>query len=89
MIGPIYHWVKESEEEKLYHGEKFNIDPEVIEFTEEEYNKIEVDHSEWPYTDVVDIFENMKRYNFNFIIVHDRLANSKWSVEDIKDVLLS
>ena len=24
-IGPIYHWIKEGEEEKLYHGEKFNI----------------------------------------------------------------
>lgn len=28
----------------------------------------------------------MKNYNFNFIVVQDRLLDSKWSIEDIKDV---
>ena len=30
MIGPIYHWVKEGEEEKLYHGDKFNIETKIL-----------------------------------------------------------
>jgi hypothetical protein len=34
-IGPIYHWVKEEEEKKLYHGEKFNVETEILSFTEE------------------------------------------------------
>lgn len=85
QIGPIYHWVKEEEEEKIYHGEKYNIDARVTEFTEEEYNAIEVDHAAWPYSEVADIFDKMRRFNYNFIVVHDRLA-SEWTVEDIKDV---
>ena len=60
----------------------------MIEFSEEEYNKIEVDHAAWPYDQVVDLFEKMKRYNFNFIVVHDRLADSKWTAEDIKEVVI-
>lgn len=28
----------------------------------------------------------MKTYNYNFIVVQDRLENSSWSIEDIKDI---
>lgn len=34
-IGPIYHWVKEGEEKKLYHGEKFNVETAILTFTDE------------------------------------------------------
>ena len=34
-IGPIYHWVKEGDEKKLYHGEKFNVETDIVSFTRE------------------------------------------------------
>lgn len=34
-IGPIYHWIKQGEEEKIYHGDKFSIEPQIVEFTQE------------------------------------------------------
>lgn len=32
-IGAIYHWVKEGDEKKLYHGEKFNVETDILTFT--------------------------------------------------------
>ena len=42
-IGPIYHWVREGEEKKLYHGEKFNTDNDVLSFTESEFSSLSLD----------------------------------------------
>lgn len=39
-IGPIYHWVKEHEEKKLYHGEKFNVETDIVNFTEDEFRQL-------------------------------------------------
>lgn len=37
----------------MYHGDKFNIEPQVIEFSPEDYKKIDVNHELWPYEDVI------------------------------------
>ena len=72
-IGPIYHWVKESEAKKIYHGDKFNVEPDVINFSEEEYKKA-LPNSKWKYNDVKELFEMLRNYNLNFIVVHDRMT---------------
>lgn len=41
-IGPIYHWTKESDAKKLYHGEKFNFETEIVDFSETEYLQLPI-----------------------------------------------
>ena len=57
----------------MYHGDKFNIETKSLDFSLEEYKKIPVNHEDWPYDRVVELFEKLKNHNFNFIVARDRL----------------
>ena len=74
-IGPIYHWVKEGEEKKLYHGEKFNVETDILGFSEEEFGQLSLRIEGLTYGKVKEIFGLLERFNLNFVVVHDRMES--------------
>jgi hypothetical protein len=85
-IGPIYHWTKEGEEKKLYHGEKFNAETDIVSFSEEEFNSLKCPLPALTFAKAHQIFELLHTYSLNFIVVHDRLDSDEFSIEDLKEV---
>ncbi|CAD8127764.1 unnamed protein product [Paramecium sonneborni] len=83
LIKRINAWVPEQEKGKLFPGEKFNIEPEIIEFTE---NDIMVDEN-WDYEETKYLFQELRHFNYNFIILHDRYQypNKNRDIYQLKD----
>lgn len=67
-IKKIKVWVPNEEKGHIFPGEKYNIDPEKIEFTEDELEA----SSEWTFAETVELFANLRSLNYNFIILADR-----------------
>ena len=56
-IGPIYHWAKEGEEKKLYHGEKFNVETPILSFTAEEFSSLALNLPDLTFSKAKSIFD--------------------------------
>lgn len=83
-IGPIYHWAKEGEEKKLYHGEKFNVETDIVSFMEEEFNSIHCPLQGVTFPVAQQLFDLLHTYSLNFTVVHDRFQGADFSIEDLK-----
>ncbi|CAD8212336.1 unnamed protein product [Paramecium pentaurelia] len=83
LIKRINAWVPEQERGKLFPGEKFNIEPEIVEFTE---NDIVVDEN-WDYEETKYLFQELRHFNYNFIILYDRYQyqNKNRDIYQLKD----
>ncbi|CAD8114404.1 unnamed protein product [Paramecium primaurelia] len=83
LIKRINAWVPEQEKGKLFPGEKFNIEPEIVEFTE---NDIVVDEN-WDYEETKYLFQELRHFNYNFIILYDRYQyqNKNRDIYQLKD----
>ncbi|CAD8161432.1 unnamed protein product [Paramecium octaurelia] len=83
LIKRINAWVPEQEKGKLFPGEKFNIEPEVVEFTE---NEITVDEN-WDYEETKYLFQELRHFNYNFVILYDRYQyqNKNRDIYQLKD----
>ncbi|CAK78307.1 unnamed protein product (macronuclear) [Paramecium tetraurelia] len=83
LVKRINAWVPEQERGKLFPGEKFNIEPEVVEFTE---NEITVDEN-WDYEETKYLFQELRHFNYNFIILYDRYQyqNKNRDIYQLKD----
>jgi hypothetical protein len=76
--------VKEGEEKKLYHGEKFNVETDIVSFTEEEFNSLNIPLPGVTFIKAIKLFELLHTYSLNFTVVHDRLEGDDFSIEDLK-----
>ena len=58
----------DTERDKIFPGEKFNIDPELIEFTEADITLEEG----WTFEETKYLFNELRHFNYNFIVLNDR-----------------
>lgn len=70
----------------MYHGEKFNVETEIVAFTEQEFNSLAEKPENVDFRTAKRIFELLEKFNLNFVVVHDRMEDSIYSIEDLKNV---
>lgn len=61
-------WVPKEEAAQVFPGEKFNVDVEYIEPRPDELEPCEG----WTYEETVKMMQDLRGFNYNFIILHDR-----------------
>lgn len=81
--------MKEGEEKKLYHGEKFNAETDIVSFSEEEFNALNCPLPGVTFARAQQLFDLLQTYSLNFTVVHDRFDGADFSIEDLKEVLFS
>ncbi|KAI9144688.1 hypothetical protein BKA69DRAFT_1053827 [Paraphysoderma sedebokerense] len=82
----LKHWMKATEREDDYRFVQFNIKPDVIEYTEAEYNASAVD-PDWTREETDYLFDLCRQFDLRFIVIADRYEweQKERSIEDIKD----
>ncbi|KAM3128207.1 hypothetical protein pb186bvf_019690 [Paramecium bursaria] len=78
-IKGIKVWVPADEQGQIFGGEKFNIDPEQIDFEE-----ADLEQSDWTFDETKYLFDQLRFFNYNFIILQDRYAYSNRDIYQLK-----
>lgn len=67
------HWMKEKEKDDEYPFARFNRQPEVIKYTDEEYYKhIDMMNEDWTKEETDHLMQLCERFNLRFIVIADR-----------------
>ncbi|KAI9302294.1 hypothetical protein BJ944DRAFT_290272 [Cunninghamella echinulata] len=83
----LNHWVKASEQDSDdYHFAKFNRVVDIIEYTDEEYDKYLTD-TDWSKEETNYLFKLCQQYDLRFPVIADRFeyGTSARTMEDLKD----
>ncbi|KAG1448120.1 hypothetical protein G6F55_010796 [Rhizopus delemar] len=83
----LKHWVKQSEDEdQEYEFAKFNKMIDIIQYTDEDYEKHLTDN-DWSKEETDYLFELCRRYDLRFPVIEDRYSfeNKHRTMEDLKD----
>lgn len=83
----LFHWRKESEKEDDYVFSKFNKQIQLVEFTEEEYDRL-IPESNWSKEETLYLWDMCKLYDLRFVIIQDRYDITRFeerTVEDLKE----
>ena len=85
----LIHWQRAEDVNKDYDFAKFNQNIDIVDFTEDEYNKlIKPNDRNWNYEQTRYLWELIKRYELRFIVIMDRFDEEKYgerTVESLKD----
>ena len=85
----LVHWQRAEDVNKDYDFAKFNQNIDIVDFTEDEYNKlIKPNDRNWNYEQTRYLWELIKRYELRFIVIMDRFDEEKYgerTVESLKD----
>ena len=85
----LVHWQRAEDVNKDYDFAKFNQNIDIVDFTEEEYNKlIKPNDRNWNYEQTRYLWDLIKRYELRFIVIMDRFDEEKYgerTVESLKD----
>ena len=85
----LVHWQRAEDVNKDYDFAKLNQNIDIVEFTEEEYNKlIKPNDRNWNYEQTRYLWDLIKRYELRFIVIMDRFDEEKYgerTVESLKD----
>ena len=85
----LVHWQRAEDVNKDYDYAKFNQNIDIVEFTEEEYNKlIKPNDRNWNYEQTRYLWDLIKRYELRFIVIMDRFDEENYgerTVESLKD----
>ncbi len=85
----LVHWQRAEDVNKDYDYAKFNQNIDIVEFTEEEYNKlIKPNDRNWNYEQTRYLWDLIKRYELRFIVIMDRYDEENYgerTVESLKD----
>lgn len=83
----LHHWMKEIEKEEVYPFARFNRKVEVIQYTDEEYEK-GVEHvihdTDWNKVETDHLFRLCEKYSLRFIIIADRFEDDIDEAEETK-----
>ncbi|KAF7726592.1 swr complex subunit [Apophysomyces ossiformis] len=82
----LQHWIKASDADDEYLFAKFNKITNVIEYTDEEYDKYLSD-TEWSKEETDYFFKLCRQYDLRFPVIADRYdcGTQKRTIEDLKD----
>ena len=85
----LIHWQRAEDLNKDYDFAKFNQNIDIVDFTEDENNKlIKPNDRNWNYEQTRYLWELIKRYELRFIVIMDRFDEEKYgerTVESLKD----
>ena len=85
----LVHWQRAEDVNKDYDFAKFNQSIDIVDFTEDEYNKlIKPNDRNWNYEQTRYLWELIKRYELRFTVIMDRFDEEQYgerTVESLKD----
>ncbi|CAL8111770.1 unnamed protein product [Orchesella dallaii] len=83
----FHHWKRVTDEPKDYPFAKFNKEPSVVQYSEEEY-ATHLDSDGWTRGESDHLLDLCRRFNLRFTVIHDRwdsLAYGTKTIEDLKE----
>ncbi|GBB87898.1 hypothetical protein RclHR1_01440013 [Rhizophagus clarus] len=82
----LSHWVKENTEEEAINFAEYNKTVDVLEYTEEEYEKYLKDR-DWDKDETDYLFDLCRKYDIRWTIIHDRYdwKDKNRTMEDLRD----
>lgn len=82
----LNHWVKENTEEEAINFAEYNKTVEVLEYSEEEYEKYLKDR-DWDKDETDYLFDLCRKYDIRWTVIHDRYEwkDKNRTMEDLRD----
>ena len=85
----LVHWQRAEDVNKDYDFAKFNQNIDIVDFTEDEYNKlIKPNDRNWNYEQTRYLWDLIKRYELRFTVIMDRFDEEQYgerTIESLKD----
>jgi DNA methyltransferase 1-associated protein 1 len=83
----IYHWVAKLDKDKTIPFMKFNVKPDLVKYTDQEYElHIKNMDSTWTKEETDYLWEMCERYDLRFLIIYDRYnSDYKRGLENLKE----
>jgi len=83
----LSHWVKENTEEETINFADYNKTVDVLEYTDEEYEKYLKADRDWDKDETDYLFDLCRKYDIRWTIIHDRYnwKDKTRTMEDLRD----